>query len=141
VTVTSDWSNDRPAAGGEPPAWPAQPPAGGQPYQPAPQPPSYPGYGPPNQDGYGYRYGGPGPTQTDSGARNALILGIVGIFVCGIILGIAAIVVGAQARRRIRESNGRLGGEGLALAGVILGCLDIAAAILTLMFILPSLST
>jgi hypothetical protein len=142
--VMSDWSNERPAAGDEPPAWPSQPPPGARPQQPPqqpPQPPAYPGYGPPNQDGYGYRYGGPVPTQTDSGARNAVIVGVIGLLVCGIILGLTAIVLGTQARRRIRESNGRLGGDGLALAGVILGCVDIVTAALTVVFILPSLST
>jgi hypothetical protein len=49
-----------------------------------------------------------------------LVLGIIGLFVCGIILGIIAIV---QARKA--TALGYIGGK--AKAGLILGIIDIAA--------------
>jgi hypothetical protein len=47
-------------------------------------------------------------------------LGLVGWVPCGI-GSVVAIVLGFVARSQIRESHGRLGGDGLALAGIILG--------------------
>jgi hypothetical protein len=74
--------------------------------------------------GYGYQ-----PTQTDKGARTSLILSIVSLLICGVILGPAAIVEGVKARKRIRESNGRLTGDGMALAGIIIGVIATVAAV------------
>jgi len=52
-------------------------------------------------------------------------LGLVGWVPCGI-GSVAAIVLGFVARTQIRESHGRQGGDGLAMAGIILGFLAIA---------------
>lgn len=110
-----------------------QPPYGQPPYgQPGYGQPGYgqPGYGQPpyGQPGYGanphgaapYGYGYAAP-QAEKGATTSLVLGIVGFFVCGIILGPAAVIEGVKARKRIRESNGMLTGDGMALAGIVLG--------------------
>ena len=43
------------------------------------------------------------------------------MFICGVILGPAAFIEGLKARKRIRESGGTLTGDGLALAGMIVG--------------------
>lgn len=53
------------------------------------------------------------------------MLGILGIVSCQV-LGIAAIIVGHQATEEIAASGGRLGGDGLAKAGVILGWVSVA---------------
>jgi len=95
--------------------------------------PGYGGYGAPGTNpygppGYGYGYGYQ-PTETDKGARTSLILSIVGLVLCGIIFGPAAIVEGVKARKRIRESNGRLTGDGMALAGIIIGVLATIGAV------------
>jgi len=80
-----------------------QPPPG-QPYGGYPQP----GYPPP-------------PPPTHGKAVTSLVLGIVSIAACGFFTGIPAIILGRQAKREIRESNGRLGGDGLATAGFVTG--------------------
>ena len=51
------------------------------------------------------------------------ILGWLGIFGLG---GIAAVVAGHVAKSQIRASAGRMGGDGMATAGLILGYLNIA---------------
>jgi len=62
----------------------------------------------------------------------ALVLGILGIVSCQP-LGIAAIIVGNQAAEEIAASGGRLGGDGMAKVGVILGW--IAVALLALVIV------
>jgi hypothetical protein len=92
---------------------PPQPPPGQQ-WQPAPQW---------QQQGYGY---GVAPESKTLGtAIAALVCGIVGLLVFNIILGPLAFVFGLQARRKIRESNGYLKGDGMALTGIIMGPIDV----------------
>ena len=88
----------------------AYPPPGAGPYgqYPAPYPPS--GYQPPSTNGL---------------AIASLVLGVVGWIPCGA-GSIVAIVLGFVARSQIRASQGRQGGDGLALAGIILGFLAVA---------------
>lgn len=120
-----------PPPGAVDPTWapPAGPPPGGPvpgaagPTSGAFAGPTYgadPTYGAGYAYGAGYGYGAPQPTL-DKGARTSLIIGIVGVFICGVILGPAAFIEGLKARKRIRESGGTLTGDGLALAGMIVG--------------------
>ncbi len=66
-------------------------------------------------------------TKTNTLAIVSLVLGIISLpgLVCygcgGVAFGIAALVTGFIARRRIRDSDGMETGQGLALAGIILG--------------------
>jgi hypothetical protein len=62
-----------------------------------------------------------GPPPTSSKATTSMVLGIVSLVACGLLLGIPAMIVARQAKREIRESQGRLGGEGFATAGFITG--------------------
>ena len=114
----------------------ATPPAYGA---PPPPPPGYggPGYGGPGSGGPGYGgpgYGGPpagGPPQNSSKAVAALVVGILSPILglcCAIIglVGIVAVVLGRNAQKEILASNGRLTGEGMAKAGVILGYIGIS---------------
>jgi len=73
---------------------------------------------PTDQPGVG-AYAAPPPTS--SKATTSLVLGIVSIVLCGVFLGIPAMIVARQAKREIRESHGRVGGEGLATAGFVTG--------------------
>jgi len=68
-----------------------------------------------------------GPQQTDGKATGSLILGILAVFPLGILAGIPAVILGHVSRKSIRESMGRLKGEGMALAGLIMGYLSMAA--------------
>jgi hypothetical protein len=51
----------------------------------------------------------------------SLVIGLLSLVCCGIVLGPVAIVKGSQARFRVRTSNGRLTGDGIALLGMFLG--------------------
>ena len=65
-----------------------------------------------------------GPTSVAPGAVPALVMGIIGLFLFGVILGPIAIAKGSSARKTV-ASDPRLTGSGLALAGIVLGVLDV----------------
>ena len=67
-------------------------------------------------------YGAPAPANS-SKAVWSLICGIVGLVLCGIVLGVVAVVLGRQAQR-----EGRPGG--MAKAGEILGYVDVVLSVL-----------
>src|SRR5688572_14739516 len=60
---------------------------------------------------------------TSPKAITSLVLGVVGLFLCGLFAGVPAIILGFLARRDVRQSGGALSGDGLALAGIIAGAL------------------
>ena len=113
-----------PAGSGQPPY--GRPPAYGAPgYGPPPVygppgygPPAYvpPGYGPP--PGYGYVR----PTNTMA------ILALVFIFV----FSPASLVLGLVARRQIRETGEQ--GDGMALAGIIVGGISVGLFVIGILF-------
>jgi len=70
--------------------------------------------------------------KRDGKAVGAMVCGIVGLLVFGIVLGGVAIGLGVQSRKNIRSSQGSLTGEGFAKAAVILGILDVATFFLLL---------
>jgi hypothetical protein len=88
------------------------------------QDPNQPFGSPWTQPGYGYT-----PPRTEGMAIGSLVCAVVGICACGLLLGPIAVVLGFVARNRIRESNGTLTGEGLALAGIIVGIVAFVLAI------------
>ena len=108
------------------------------PYPPNQPPGQYPppgGYPPPGQ------YPPIPPVAPNSSkATTSLILGIVSVVMCGLFLGIPAMIVSRQAKREIRESQGRLGGEGLATAGFVTGLIgtiwSVVGAILFVLLII-----
>jgi hypothetical protein len=65
--------------------------------------------------------------RTEGGAVASLVLGILGIIACPLVLSIPAVIVGTQARAKIRQDPS-LEGEGMARAGVILGWIGIGIA-------------
>jgi hypothetical protein len=70
--------------------------------------------------------------ETNVWAIVSLISGIlawVGIFGLG---GVAAVICGHVAINQIHASSGRMGGEGLATAGLVLGYLNLALALVAL---------
>ncbi|HEX2978652.1 MAG TPA: DUF4190 domain-containing protein [Anaerolineaceae bacterium] len=66
------------------------------------------------------------------------VLGWLGILVVGPII---AVVTGHMAKNEIRSSNGMIGGDGLATAGLVLGYVNLAMTVLgiCLFIILPLL--
>lgn len=85
-------------------------------------------------------------TPTSNNAIVSLVLALVGqlvfwVLACvslgafsvlGAAAGIPAVIVGRGARREIRASNGRIGGEGLATAGIVVGWITIGLSVLSL---------
>lgn len=131
----------------------AVPPPGQQPPPPPPPPPTPPGYGPP--PGYGQPpapppgygppagYGQPPPgygqppgqwqqpyaagRKTNSLAIASLVCGV--LWVCG--LGsLLALIFGLVAKNQIKQSGE--GGDGMALAGIILGSIGVGFLVLSL---------
>ena len=74
-------------------------------------------------------------TKTDSGAVAALAIGAISliglIFPLLLAAGVAAIILGWVARKRIVRSGGELRGNGIAIAGIALGVLG---SLLSLVF-------
>jgi hypothetical protein len=125
----ADDGNWYPPAGGAPTsatpptqAWtPPPPPAGlaGPTAAYGPPPGPAPGYG------YGYGYGPPAPV-TNGLAIAALVCGILWLYWIGSIL---ALVFGYVAKSQIDRSGGAQGGRGMAIAGIVLGWVGVAALI------------
>jgi len=63
--------------------------------------------------------------QTAGKAKASLVLGLFSLIIC--IAGIPAIILGHMALSEIKKGAGRLKGEGMALAGLIMGYLTIVA--------------
>ncbi len=116
------------------PALPASSPPAPPPPVSAPPPQAYapPGYGAkPPPPPYGapasavpaYGYDGP---RTEGLAVAALVVAIVGVFVCGVLAGIVALVLASQAQQRIAASNGRLTGAGMVTAARVVAIVAIA---------------
>ena len=112
---------------------PYGPPPGAPPYgpPPGPMPPAPPGgFAPPPAGSFGYPP--PIPPQPSGEAIAALVCGIMAFTGC-FPLGFVALWLGARARRAARENPGQVGGEQLALVGMIVG--GAMAAIYTLVII------
>jgi len=77
------------------------------------------------------------PAVTNGYAIASLVLGIVWLWWLGSVL---ALVFGHAARNQINASGGRQTGEGLAIAGIVLGWIGIATFV-WFALILGSLST
>ena len=54
-----------------------------------------------------------------------MVLGIVGILAVPIVCSIAAVICGHMARSQIRQGEGRVGGDGMAMTGLITGYLGL----------------
>lgn len=123
-------ANAQPPIEGQP--YPGAPPTG-QPY--APYPPYPPGQptAPHAPAGYAVPYA-PSP-PTNGMAIAALVCGVAGFVICPLI-GIAAVICGFAARGQIRASGGMQSGEGMTLAGLILGAVDLGITALVLLAIL-----
>ena len=144
-TSRSAAPGEGPANDGGPGTW-AESPAGLPPNQYPPGYPGHPGYtgyqpGPAGPYPGGYPPGAPMPPSypgqawapsrpTNALAIVSLVLGIIGIFFFG---SIAALVCGYLARKQIRERGEA--GDGFALAGIILGWVGVAIAVIFLVFV------
>lgn len=112
---------------GEPPNLPPPPSAPPSPYQAAPA------WSPPGQP-WGYPYGQPAPRHntTEPFAIVSLVASLAGFVVC-FVGPVVGIVFGHIARSRIKSSGAN--GAGMALAGIIIGYVQIAAAVVAIVVI------
>lgn len=106
------------------------------PPQPPPPPPGQPfgaGYPYPTPPPMPYATPSPPPIAPRNGLGTAaLVIAIVGLLLCftivgGVLLGIAAVVMGLIGRGRVKRGEADNGG--IAIAGVVLGLLSIVAAL------------
>ena len=70
--------------------------------------------------------------QTSGMAVASLVMGILGWTVLPLLGSILAIVFGYSARSQIRQRPGELEGEGMAMAGLVLGWLMVGISVLLL---------
>lgn len=77
------------------------------------------------------------PQSTSGLAVGSLILGISSFF-CVILTGAVAIILGIIALSKISKSNGRLAGNGLAIAGIITGAMGCLWTVVMLALLLPA---
>ncbi|TFV89941.1 DUF4190 domain-containing protein [Blastococcus sp. CT_GayMR16] len=123
---------------GDPPPPPSVPPA----YGPPPGQPPAPGYGPP--PGYGQQpYGappgyGPPPGYPMPYGRPTNTMAILAL-VLAFVFAPAGLILGIVARKQIRETGED--GDGLALAGMIVGGIFTAIFVLVIVFWIVALAS
>lgn len=100
-----------------------------------PGPPGYPPYPPPPVMPVMPQPMFQPPPQNDGKAIASLVLGILSLVGCfGMLAGIPAIVLGFMSRRDIARSGGTMGGDGLALGGIVTGILSTLLSVGLLIF-------
>lgn len=94
-----------------------------------------------------YGWGGPGypgapqpayyppPASTEGQAIAVFVLSIASFVVCPVVPAIVALALAPGARRKIAESAGRLEGNGLVTAGVVISWVHVALVILVVIAI------
>jgi hypothetical protein len=139
-------TDPQPSYPGPDPTYPGTagpPPGSGGPTYPGPsaQPPGpgpAPSYGPPPVAGYAYPAAGTSYGYTGVPKNNGLAIAAMvcsfffWIYGLGAILGI---VFGFIARSQIKKSNGTQRGEGMALAGIIIGFAGIVIGIIVIIIV------
>jgi hypothetical protein len=114
----------QPGYGQPPPGYGQPPPGYGQPPPGYGQPP--PGYGqPPYGAPPGYGYGYPAGPQNDSTATAALVIAVVGFFICAPVGAIVALVLANSSQKRIEASGGQLTGIEQARAARIIAIIEL----------------
>ena len=84
--------------------------------------------------------------KKDSGlAIASLVCGIAAWIIFPVVAAIAAVITGHLAKKEIRESGNTLGGDGMALAGLLMGYIQLGLfvlfliiAILAMIFFIPT---
>lgn len=66
------------------------------------------------------------PAPTSALSLTSLIMGILSWILIPVVGALIAIITGHMAKKEIRQSDGLLGGDGLATAGLVLGYANLA---------------
>ena len=72
--------------------------------------------------------------KTNTLALVSIISGVVGWVMVPFVASIVAVVTGHMARSQIRQSAGREDGDGLAVAGLVLGYVGLALGLIGIVF-------
>ena len=70
----------------------------------------------------------------------SLVCGLATWFILPVIGAIAAVITGHMAKREIRESGGTIGGDGMAVAGLILGYTQLGLLVLGIICVVSLLA-
>lgn len=100
-----------------------------------------PGYGQPYQPGYAPPYGYNAAPPSDGQAITAMVLGIIALalscgYGCSLVLSPVALFLGRGAMKRIDESQGQVGGRGMAQAGFIMGIIGTVLLVLAILAVI-----
>lgn len=88
-----------------------------------------------------YPYATPPTAPQNSGlAIGSLVASILGLTLFPTIGSIIGLILGYMARNEIRDSAGTIGGEGLALAGIILGWIGVGLTIIGICMVILALT-
>jgi hypothetical protein len=75
------------------------------------------------------------PSVPSSGlAVASLVSGVAGLTLLPIVGGVLAIVLGYMARREIRQRPDEVSGDGLALAGIVMGWISVGLVVVACLF-------
>lgn len=113
------------------------PPGGPDPADPYGQQGAQTPYGQPGAPAPQYGYTSATPPKNDLGVW-ALVTGILSFVFCPLLLGIAAIITGTMSRRAVDE--GLANNRGMGTAGLILGWVNVALAVLAIVFFVVALA-
>lgn len=70
------------------------------------------------------------PQETSTWAIVSLIAGVVSFLFAPFIGSVVAIFTGYAAKKEIRNGDGRISGDGLATAGLVLGWINVALSLM-----------
>ena len=82
---------------------------------------------------------GPAPARTSGMAIASLVLGILGLFTCGL-TALFGLIFGIIALVKVKGSQGKLSGNGLALAGIIVSAIFLMMLPIFAAMFLPALA-
>jgi hypothetical protein len=85
-----------------------------------------------------YAYAYPATETPSTLAIVSLVAGILTWFALPVAGAMAAVITGHMARREIRESRGRVGGDVMAVIGLILGYLQLVLMLLVVVIVIAA---
>jgi hypothetical protein len=75
------------------------------------------------------------PAETNGAAIASLVLGILAVTSAGPLAGVPAVICGHIALNQIRNSRRPQSGEGMAIAGLVMGYISIALTVILLVLV------
>ncbi|MFZ3071446.1 MAG: DUF4190 domain-containing protein [Anaerolineaceae bacterium] len=76
------------------------------------------------------------PQTTSPWAIVSLVSGIASYIILPILGAVIAVITGYVAKNEIKRSNGQIGGDGMATAGLVLGWVNLALGIIAVVLVI-----